>query len=161
MICKNRSLLIVSIALCGMLFLFTGCPQNKAPIGEYQSISGLYAGCPGKCGGRLACEDQTVKVWGYLDVMNIYDKRQNPNETERFWITTQWDPQGFLLREFIEVYPPKDKDNAILFDKLNEPEERSIILVTGTVRGFDAPTNTSCARLIFLEIEGENSIEIK
>lgn len=146
--------------LFGMLLLLASCKET-GPIGEYQSITQLYASCPGNCGEQLACEGQPVKVWGYLDEHNIFDNSQGDHETERFLIAEQLDPQGFASGKRIEVYPPKDKNNAVLFGKFNGIDVSSRILVAGTVKGYDAPTNLSCQRLINLEIQGEDNVNIE
>jgi hypothetical protein len=146
--------------LFGMLLLLSSC-RETGPIGEYQSITQLYDSCPGNCGEQLPCEGQLVKVWGYLDEHNIFDKSQSDHETERFLIAEQLDNQGFASGKRIEVYPPQNRDNAVLFGKFNGVDVSSRILVAGTVKGFDAPTNLSCQRLISLEIQGEGNVIIE
>ena len=61
----------------------------------------------------------------------------------------------------IEVNPPQVTNNAALFEKLNQAGESSKILVTGTVKGYDAPTNLSCEKLISLDIQGEDNVNIE
>ena len=146
--------------LFGMILLLSSCKET-GPIGEYQSITQLYDRCPGNCGEQLTCEGQPVKVWGYLDEHNIFDKSQSDHETERFLIAEQLDNQGFASGKRIEVYLPQDRDNAVLFGKFNGVDVSSRILVAGTVKGFDAPTNLSCQRLISLEIQREGNVIIE
>ena len=117
--------------------------------------------CPGKCGEQLTCENQLVKVWGYLDQHNIFDKSQSDLEVDRFLIAGQLDSQGYGKGKVIEVNPPQVTNNAALFEKLNQAEESSKILVAGTVKGYDAPTNLSCERLISLDIQGEDNVNIE
>jgi hypothetical protein len=96
-----------------------------------------------------------------LDEHNIFDKSQSDHETERFLIAEQLDNQGFASGKRIEVYPPQDRNNAVLFGKFSEVDKSSRILVAGTVKGFDTPTNLSCQRLISLEIQGEGNVIIE
>lgn len=152
--------IIFTIMLFGMLLLLTNCKET-GPIGEYRSITQLYDSCPGNCGEQLACEGQLVKVWGYLDEHNIFDNSQSDFETERFLIAEQLDPQGFAKGKRIEVHPPQDRNNAVLFGKFEGVDKSSKILVAGNVKGYDAPTNLSCQRLINLEIQGEEDVRIE
>ena len=151
---------IYIITLLGLILLLSSC-RETGPIGEYQSITQLYASCPGDCGEQLACECQLVKVWGHLDEHNIFDNSQSHHETERFLIAEQLDSQGFAKGVRIEVYPPQDRNNAVLFDKFNGVDKSSKMLVAGTVKGFDAPKNLSCQRLISLEIQEEDNVSIE
>ena len=151
---------IFTTTLFGLILLLSSCKET-GPIGEYQSITQLYDSCPGNCGEQLACEGQLVKVWGYLDELNIFDNSQSDHETERFLIAEQLDSQGFASGKRIEVYPPQGSDNALLFGKFNGVDVSSRILVAGTVKGYDAPTNLSCQRLISLEIQGEDNLSIE
>jgi hypothetical protein len=156
---KFQKLVFITM-LCGMILLLSSC-KEAGPIGEYQSINQLYNSCPGKCGESLACENQPVKVWGYLDQHNIFDESQSDHETERFLIAEQLDSQGFAKGKRIEVYPPQDRNNTLLFGKFNAVDKSSKILVVGIVKGYDAPTNLSCQRLISLEIQGEDNVIIE
>lgn len=156
---KNHKLVFIAMLL-GMILLLSSCKESGS-IGEYQSTSQLYDNCPGKCGEQLACEGQLVKVWGYLDAHNIFDQSQSDQESARFVIAERLDAQGFGDGKKIEVYPPQDGNNVSLFDKLNEASESSKILITGNVKGYDAPTNLSCQRLISLEIQGEEDVNIE
>lgn len=146
--------------LLGMLVLLSSCKETGS-IGEYQSIPQLYDSCPGNCGEQLACEGHLVKVWGYLDAHNIFDQSHNDQESARFVIAEELDDQGFAKGRRIEVTSPQDGNNVSLFDKFNEASESSKILITGNVKGYDAPTNLSCQRLISLKIQGEEDVNIK
>lgn len=156
---KTRFLTFIAM-LIGMMLLLSSCKETGS-IGEYQSIPQLYDSCPGKCGELLDCEGQTVNVWGFLDQHNIFDKPQSDQVKARFLIAERLDAQGFGDGKKIEVYPPQDGNNVSLFDKLNEASESSRILITGNVKGYDAPTNLSCQRLISLEIQGEGDVNIE
>lgn len=156
---KPQKFVFITI-LCWMMLILSSCKETDS-IGEYQSITQIYNGCPGKCGEKLVCEGQLVKVWGYLDQHNVFDNSQSDLEIERFVIAGQLDAQGFGDGKVIEVYPPQERNNAGLFDKLNEFEGSSKILVAGTIKGFDAPTNFTCERLISLEIQGEEDVNIE
>jgi hypothetical protein len=157
---KLRTQIIFIAMLCGMMFLLASC-KEAGSIGDYQSIPQLYKSCPGKCGEPLACEGQPVKVWGYLDKNNIFANAQSGGERDRFLIAEQLDSQGFGKGKVIEVYPSQVRDNRDLFDKLNNVDGTAKILVVGNVKGYDAPTNLSCQRLISLEIQGEESVNIQ
>jgi len=141
------------------MLLLSSCGEAGS-IGEYQSVTQLYNSCPGKCGEQLACEGQLVNVWGYLDEHNVFEHSQSDYEIERFLIAERLDSQGFGKGKVIEVYPSQGRNNADLFDKVNEVEESSRIFITGTVKGYDAPTNITCERLISLEIQGEDNVDI-
>jgi hypothetical protein len=158
---KSKMLKIVFVLLlCGSALLLTSCKETDS-VGEFQSIQELYKSCSGECGQQSTCEGQVVKVWGYLDQYNTFDKRQSNYETERFLIAEQLDSQGLGKGKYIEVFPPQAGNNASLFDKLKTAKTSSKILITGIAIGSDAPTNFTCDRLISLEIQGENSIEVK
>ena len=148
------------LLLCGIMLLPASC-KEAGPVGEFQSIQGLYNSCSGECWQPLPCEGQVVRVWGYLDQYNIFDKRQGDVASERFFIAEKLDSQGLGKGKSIEVIPPQAENNAPLFDKLNAAKISSKILVTGTVVSFDAPTNFTCERLISLEIQGDNSVDVK
>ena len=156
---KTQKLTFIAI-LCGVMLFLSSC-KGTGSIGEFQSITQLYDTCPGKCGEQLACEGQLVKVWGYLDEHNIFDNSQSDHEIERFLIAERLDAQGFGSGKVIEVFPPQGRNNTSLFDKLIEAEESSKTLVAGTVIGYDAPTNLTCERLISLEIQGEDNVNIE
>lgn len=152
--------LIMIMMLCGIGLFLSSCKETGS-IGEYQSVAQLYDSCSGKCGEQLACENQLIKVWGYLDEYNIFDSSQSDHETERFLIAERLDAQGFGKGKVIEVYPPQGRNNAGLFDKLESADNSSKILVTGIVKGYDAPTNLTCQRLISLEIQGEEDVNLE
>ena len=81
---KTQKLILIAI-LSGVMLLLSSCKESGS-IGEYQSVTQLYDSCPGKCGEQLTCENQLVKVWGYLDQHNIFDKPQSDLEVDRFLI---------------------------------------------------------------------------
>ena len=152
--------LLFSILLLLFIFGLSSC-SDSGSIGEYQSVPGVYTSCPGECGQPLICEGQTVKVWGYLDAHNIFENPESASEKARFVIAGALDAQGFGQREVIEVIPPQDEDNEDLFNQLVLAGSSSQVFITGVVAGYDAPTNITCRRLISLQIDGENSVEIR
>ncbi|MGW8225187.1 MAG: hypothetical protein ACWGOY_05615 [Anaerolineales bacterium] len=156
---KNQKLVFIAMLL-GIMLLLSGC-QDTGSIGEYQSTPQLYASCPGECDEKLACEGEKVKVWGYLDAHNVFAPAQSPQEAERFLIAEKLDDQGFAKGKRIEVTPPQGENNAALFEKLEGAGSSSKILLTGIVSGYDAPTNLTCQRLIRLEIQGEEDLDIE
>ena len=153
----NTQKLSLSIIFFGIVLLFSSC-RDTGSIGEFHSIPQLYDSCPGKCGEQLACEGQLASVWGYLDKHNIFADPQSAHENERFLIAERLDDKGFGKGKVIEVIPPRGGNITGLFEKLNAAENSSRIFVAGTVKGFDAPTNLSCKRLISLEIQGAENI---
>lgn len=152
--------LLLSILLLIFVFVLSSC-SDSGSIGEYQSVTGLYNSCPGECGQSLSCEGQTVKVWGYLDAHNIFEKPESATEKARFVIAGALDAEGFALGDMIEIIPSQEQDTQGLFDQLANVDSSSQLLINGVVAGFDAPTNITCRRLISLAINGENSVEIK
>ena len=157
---REFQLSVLVILLSLLLLIFTGC-STKDSIGEFQSVTGLYESCPGECGSPSTCEGKPAKVWGYLDVHNVFEDPQGGNEKARFVIAGELDDQGFGTGKVIEVIPNQESDQSALFDKLETIDATSKVFTTGTVTGYDAPTNLSCERLISLEIDGENSVEIR
>lgn len=102
-----------------------------------------------------------VKVWGYLDAHNVFEKPFSAAERARFVIAGALDAQGFGQGDVIEIIPPQEENPQSIFDQLAKVGSSSQILITGVVEGFDAPTNFTCRRLINLAIDGEHSVVIK
>ena len=142
-----------------MLLLVVSCNRSNA-IGDYQSAGDLFKNCPGECGEAMACDGQLVKVWGYLDTHNIFDGSQG-DEVERFFIAEKLDPQGFGDGQVIEVHLLQGKDNTSLFEQFTAVQEPQKIFVTGTLKGYDAPTNLTCEKMLILEVEDASQVTLE
>ena len=73
------SILIVFFGAKNVLSLMDAIIHPCAS-GIYITIDSLnaYCGLPGICGKKLACEDQTALIQGYVDYGNIFDKTAYP-----------------------------------------------------------------------------------
>jgi len=130
--------------------------DNKDSLKEYATISELISLCnlPGKCGEKLPCEDKEVKIKGYVDFRNVFDKEhypQLPYEKFRMYDSTQ--------SKILEVWAVSD-DNSVIFKKIynNNIKPLSMIFVKGTAEGVDIPMNTGCRRWLKLIIDNEEDI---
>lgn len=68
---------------------------------------------------------------------------------------------GIWERKIDRSLFPQGKNNDGMFEKLEGAGTSSKILLTGIVRGYDAPTNLSCERLISLEIQEEEDVNLE
>lgn len=121
---------------------------------EYMTIKELNSFCrpSGYGGGRLCCEEKEVKVKGYLDPINIFDKSHYPMlPYQKFRIVDA--PRG----DFLEIYPVEG-DTSLLFKKLHRAAglPQKLLYIRGVVKGFDAHTNVGSYRLFYLTIHANN-----
>ncbi len=104
-------------------------------------------------------EGQAIKVWGYVEFVNIFDPREYPNE----------DGGRILLKEKattdtgngIFIYLPEDQDNSWFFDILQHEAElqpqatnpKLKLYAEGMLYGFDMPTNFSNTRGHYVAVD--------
>jgi hypothetical protein len=135
------------------------CSEN------YRSIRELKTFCKesGFCSERLCCEGKEVKVKGYLNGINIFHRKTYPNVIQpKFQIIDGPGIQGTensraTFSESLEIYPVRG-DIEALFERLISHRELPLTLlcIKGTVRGFDAPTNSGKYRLYHLIVGAED-----
>jgi len=128
---------------------------------DYMTIKELEDFCkmPGVCGKALNCEGKKVKMKGYLDYINIFDKQAYPNlPYQKFRIfdgpnILNTDNPWASYTESLEIYPIKG-NLELMFKKLHAKAglPLKLVYITGIIEGFDAPTNTGCRRMIQLKI---------
>ena len=120
---------------------------------EYLTITELNAACgvPGQCGQTLACEGREYKVRGYVDPQNIFDKQHYPQlPYEKFFLVDGLNSNTNHNLDVFTVAP----DNQAIFDSIYKyVNSGKQLYLRAIVRGFDAPMNGSCSRLISLEID--------
>ena len=117
----------------------------------------------GLCNNRYCCEGKTVTVIGYLDFVNIFDKKHYPNlPYQKFRIidglnipesTNPWKDYSEFLEVFVTGSGSED-----LFEKISNMKGLPLkqIVVTGTIKGFNAYTNSGYSREIYLEAMPDN-----
>lgn len=138
---------------------------EKMPEKEYMTIKELEVFCkiPGVCRKALDCEGKKVKVKGYLDYINIFDKQTYPNlPYQKFRIfdgpnILNMDNPWASYTESLEIYPING-NLELMFKKLHAKAglPLKLVYITGTIEGFDAPTNTGCRRMIQLKIDADD-----
>ena len=149
------------MAFC--LFSTLGCAAGAAQHGSsnekgYMTIEELHAFCRqlGRCGYQWCCEGETVKVKGYLDPMNIYEKKESPwLPHDKFRILGSPDPQHDAS-DSLEVYPVEG-NISLLFEKLRHAAKSpsKLLYLRGRIEGMDAHTNLGRFRLIHLKIDAD------
>ena len=123
----------------------------------YMTIEELKSFCrqSGFCGKLLCCEGKEVKVKGYLDPVNIFDKSRYPMlPYQKFRIV---DSLGNLQsNNFLEIYPKKG-DIGQLFEKLHKlaASPQKMIYIRGMIEGFDAYSNLGRNRFFYLTIDAK------
>jgi len=133
--------------------------------GASMTIGELYSLCKGEGlkKGKYACEGKKVTIYGYLDFINVFDKKHYPNLSyQKFRLI---DGPGILeapnpwqsYTESIEVFVV-GKSGDRLFEKLSDVEGLPLrrIVVKGVIRGFNAYTNRGFTRGIYLEARPED-----
>ncbi|MCP4725733.1 MAG: hypothetical protein GY863_11890 [bacterium] len=142
--------------LLSILFSFTLCSTVSE---RYMSISELHGYCdvPGEPGEALECEGESVKVRGYIDHGNVFNKTDYPQlPYEKFIIA------DLENKNRIEVWTVSD-DNSKIYKKIadSKSEEKIMIYVEAKIEGVDLYTGTSGERWIKLTIESENNISFE
>jgi|YNPNPStandDraft_1061719.scaffolds.fasta_scaffold12803_5 hypothetical protein len=148
-------LIVASVAAC--VFQLNGLEaENEA---AYMTIKDVQSLCQnlGKCGGILCCEGKTVRVKGYLDPVNIWDREKYPwLDYEKFIITGAPDPRHDTA-DSMEIYVVGN-DTVPFFQKLRKISSRKLICVEGTIEGINAYTNKGVFRLLRIKASPENII---
>lgn len=140
------------------LLLLLGCVMPGDPNdfpGEYLSIEELHKVCraPGVCGKKMDCEGQIVRVKGYVDYDNVFDKKSYPQlPYEKFKI-------GDRRGNSLEAWAVSD-DNEEIFRKIhsNKTSLEKMVFVKGTLTGFDMPIMGTCRRGIAINIKEAKDI---
>lgn len=151
---KNIILTIILI-----VFISSVCREDSNGLPkEYLTISEVISLCklPGKCGQKMFCEGQNIKIKGYIDYSNIFDKAHYPQlPYEKFIINDS------LATISIEVWTV-DNDNSGIFKKIyDNNDSRKMVFITGIIEGYDAPTQQDCKRWIIINIQKDAEISFK
>ena len=138
---------------------------EKIPGRDYMTIKELEDFCkiPGICGKALNCEGKRAKVKGYLDYINIFDRQTYPNlPYQKFRIfdgpnILNTDNPWASYTQSLEIYPIKG-NSELMFRKLHAKVglPLKLVYITGTIEGFDVPTNTGCRRMIQLKVGADD-----
>jgi hypothetical protein len=134
------------------------------PTEKYMTIKELEAFCKasGMCEGKLCCEGKEIKVKGYLDYINIFHPKTYPNVIYKKFrifnganITETKNPWA-AYTESLEIYPVSGNIDA-LFENLikNRGFPLKLIYIKGTIRGFDAITESGIYRLFNLTVNAD------
>lgn len=141
-------------------FLADTCKENIDQLRkEYLTIPEVISFCklPGKCGQKMVCEGKEIKIKGYIDYSNIFDKANYPQlPYEKFII------RDSLATASIEVWTVNN-DNSGIFKKIYDSngESRKMVFVKGIIEGWDAPTQQDCKRWIKIIIQKDDEISFK
>ncbi|MCL5019907.1 MAG: hypothetical protein M1426_05530 [Patescibacteria group bacterium] len=149
-----------SITLIIVSFLITACKEDQnQQAKEYLTIPEVISFCklPGKCGQKMVCEGQEIKVKGYIDYINIFDKAHYP----------QLPYEKFIIKDTtatisLEIWT-EGNDNSGIFKKIYESGENSqkMAFINGIIEGWDAPTLQDCKRWIKINIQKDDNISFK
>ena len=161
------SITLTVLMVAGSIIL--GCSKMiiSSEIGteHYMTIKELEEFCtiPGLCGKPLSCEGKEARVKGYLDYINIFDKQTYPNlPHQKFRIfdgpnILDADNPWASYTECLEIYPTEG-DLESMFKNLHKKRglPLKLVYIKGKIRGFDAPTNIGCRRMIYLNINAND-----
>ncbi|KJS29003.1 MAG: hypothetical protein VR64_21985 [Desulfatitalea sp. BRH_c12] len=138
-------LIIITVFCLGM-----GSRKGQSPL----SIEDLYEHCglPRPCNGAVAWEGQEVRVWGWLDAANVFDRQRYPHLAyEKFLLR---DDQGRSL----EIWSAGE-DNRSVFAKLNRRASDRIV-VAGRLVSVKMPLGTTCRLGVKVVIHHGDQIQI-
>ncbi len=150
-----RRLILVYVILfnCSM----TGALSDKSQ--DFMTLSELfeYCGLPSESDNRIECEGQTVKVKGYVDYLNVFDKEHYPQlPYEKFII------YDTLQSNTLEIWVLRDNSKMIFKEILQHKNDSSrMIHIRGEVEGLDVTTMNNKQRWIKINIRSENDIFFK
>jgi hypothetical protein len=112
-----------------------------------------FCGLPLECSEVPAWEGQTVQIEGWVDPVNIFDRRTFPQlPYEKFVITDQ-------AGRSIEVWPDGETSPAV-FDKLAQRSSDRMI-VRGRLSAVRLPINKKCTQGVKVLIDDEKQIQFK
>jgi len=125
--------------------------------GDYISIDSLYEYCKTveNCGKKIACEDQSVLIMGYIDYGNVFDKTNYPSLPYQKFLMTNSDRS-----QSIEVWVDCECSEAV-FDRLFRQQtldSGQVAYVRGTLAGFDMPVMGHCHRGFKINLIDGNSL---
>jgi len=113
-------------------------------IGEFYELQGKAVDC-GKHGGG---EGGFVRVFGYIDCSNVFDRRRYPHlPYEKFMMR---DENGKTLEVWV-----RSNDGKQIFDSIYDHcrSGKNRIYVRGKVVGFDMPIMGKCLRGYRIDLE--------
>ena len=117
----------------------------------------LYScGIPGPCNVAMGCEGKIVRVRGYIDYDNIFDKERYPQlPYEKFTIR---DRSGKSIEVWIVTENSRD-----IFREINRHKSfpETIAHVEGEVVGVDMPIMGMCHRGIKINLTGAEKLTFR
>ena len=144
-----------SLLIC-LLFLACGMgTYSSPPADQPMTLAGLmeFLGLPAPCNAPVDWEGRLVAVEGYVDPVNVFDKRRYPGlPYEKFSLK---DRQGRVL----EVWP-QAQDNQLVFDKLAGHSGNKVI-VRGRLAPTRAPVMGSCNLGVKVLLDGPDQLELQ
>ncbi len=132
-------------------------PVVSHPSSDALTLDALYDHCgrSTECGKKLRCEGERIRVTGYIDYGNVFDKEHYPRlPYQKFLITNAGHTQS------IEVWV----DSALsrdIFQKIHRQETlnpKTSVMVQGVIEGFDMPIMGACHRGIKLNLKDPNDL---
>jgi hypothetical protein len=125
---------------------------------QFVSVEEIIASCgiPGPCDAAMGCEGKLVRVRGYIDYDNVFDKEHYPQlPYEKFTIR---DRDGRSIEIWIGSGDSREIFSVILRHR-SSPEK--MVHLEGEIVGFDMPIMGKCHRGIKIQIAGAGKIFFK
>ena len=141
--------------MLGLAILCCGTGSHISEADQALSLQALetLCGMPKPCGRPMACQDRTVRLWGYLDPVNIYSKQLYPGiPNEKFRLVDHG-------QRSIEVWVMAENSQPIFKKLARRPSDR--IVVSGKLIAFDMPITGQCHQGIKVMIHDASQIEFK
>lgn len=127
------------------------------PPDAYLTIDALhnYCGISAGCGKKLRCEGETVRVAGYVDYGNVFDREHYPRlPYQKFLITNAAHTQS--LEVWVDSAFSRDIFQKIYQQKALNPN--TLVIVRGIIEGFDMPVMGTCRRGIKLNLKDQTDL---
>jgi hypothetical protein len=146
----------------GLIFLQTCCTELIGHCvdesAQFVSVKEMKASCgiPGPCNVAMGCETKTVRVRGYIDHDNVFDKEHYPQlPYEKFTIR---DRSGKSIEVWIVTENSRD-----IFREINRHKSspETMAYVEGEVVGVDMPIMGMCHRGIKINLTAAKRLSFR
>ncbi len=152
---------------------FTGCTKSLPRIEGHIPLSNLVT--RGYATSQQTIKpyvDKSVRLWGYLDSHNIsLESGVLSNQPIDWEVAKTGEPSGFMLKarfndnvgDAVSVHISGDIHQfRQVFKQIRDAGEnpQMPVLVTGTLRTFDAPTNLRTLTSIVIEVRSPANIKL-
>jgi hypothetical protein len=150
------------VFLVGLLVVQTGCAAMAATSAEessaFMSVEEVVAACgtAPACGAPGVCEGQIVKVKGYIDYGNVFDKEHYP----------QLPYEKFTIRgssgKAVEVWVRPEHSREVfrqIHRQTSTPEK--MVFLEGEIAGVDMPILGTCQRGIKINLTSAETFFVR